>query len=149
MYMTGSEWNSCWGEVFRIYRLGGPGSVRVGDFVGLYYPRQIGTWLGCSGSYCAKATCPGNPTHAFGFASNEKWLQCWGEVFVIYAYGKSTGAVIKPDDQIVLYYLQQNLWLAQGPSGSTRKLPCLGTSRPPSLAKHDVCAWETFRIWKR
>ena len=40
MQMTGSDWTNCWGEVFRIYRMSGPGNVRVGDVVGIYYPRE-------------------------------------------------------------------------------------------------------------
>ena len=35
MYFDYSDWSQCRGEVFRIYRSAGPGSIRVGDYVGL------------------------------------------------------------------------------------------------------------------
>ena len=149
MLMMGSDWTNCWGEVFQIYRANGLGQVRVGDLVGLYYPREGGRWFGCGGSSCAKATCPGYPTTTYGFANQESWFRCWGEVFKIYARGKALGSVINSDDDIVLYYLQENLWVAQGNDRfETMKYPCLGTYRPPPLAHYDGCAFETFRIWK-
>ena len=148
MYLTSDDWNRCRGEVFRIYRALGPGAVRVGDLVGLYYPRG-GRWLGCAGINCAKATCPGYPTTAYGFVSPEHWYRCWGEVFKIYARGKGSGAVINAQDDIALYYLQQGLWVGQGYERLTGKYPCLGSSRPPPLASYDGCGWENFRIWKR
>ena len=147
--MIGNDWSSCWGEVFQIYRASGPGTVRVGDLVGLYYPQQSGTWLGCPGDQCAKATCPGIPSFQYGFASQELWYRCWGEVFKIYARGKGNGDVINSDDDVTFYYLQQGLWLAQGDGPHTSKQPCLGLTRPPPLNNYDGCAWETFRVWKR
>ena len=42
MYFDYSDWSQCRGEVFRIYRSAGPGSIRVGDYVGLYYPAAHG-----------------------------------------------------------------------------------------------------------
>ena len=148
--MMGNDWTACLGEVFRIYRALGPGAVRVGDLVGLYYPLEGGRWFGCGGSNCAKATCPGNPTTAHGFATAEDWYRCWGEVFVIYASGKGNGAIINAQDEIVLYYLQEGLWVGQGYEGYTRKYPgCLGPSRPPPLDRYDGCVLENFKIWKR
>ena len=70
MQMTGTDWNTCWGEVFEIYRARRPSKVQVGDLVGLHYPRQNGTWLGCAGNKCAKATCPGFPSTSDGFADS-------------------------------------------------------------------------------
>ena len=148
MLMKGSDWTNCWGEVFEIYRTL-PGAVRVGDLVGLHYPRQRGHWLGCAGNQCGRATCPGHPTTAYGFASQDLWFRCYGEVFRIYARGKSSGSIINSDDNIALYYLQNQLWVAQGYDIHTDKRPCLGTSRPPALSVYDGCAFETFRIWKR
>ena len=148
MQMTGNDWIDCSGEVFKIYRASGPGNVRVGDLVGLYYPGQSGTWLGCAAVNCAKGTCPGYPTTAHGFAAKEHWYRCWGEVFKIYAKGKSLGAIINSDDDVAFYYLQDKLWMAQGYDNMI-KLPCLKTSRPPPLQNYDVCSYETFRVWKK
>lgn len=146
--MIGSDWTHCWGEVFTIYRANGPGSVRVGDLVGIYYPHDR-RWFGCAGSRCAKATCPGYPTIENGFATQELWYRCWGEVFKIYAKGKSSGSIINSDDDVTLYYLQDQNWVAQGYDFPTVKRPCLGTARPPPLSTYDCCPHETFRIWKR
>ena len=148
MYMTGGDWTACWGEVFRIYRAAGSGHVRAGDIVGFYYPYQPGFWLGCAGANCAKSDCPGSPTTAHGFASEDHWVRCWGEVFRIYANGKSSGTVINSGDDIMLYYIQGDTWVSQG-NGNTRKLPCPGSVRPPAFDKFDGCGWETFKIWKR
>ena len=148
MQMTGSDWTNCWGEVFRIYRAAGPGPVRAGDVVGIYYPRENGKWLGCAGSTCLKATCPGNPSTAHGFQTCDRWFKCWGEVFKIYAKRKGINAVINSDDDISLFYPNQQLWLAQG-TGDADKRPCLGKVVPPPYDVYDGCAWETFRIWKK
>jgi len=88
MEMLGTDWTKCWGEVFRIYRHDGPGHVYNGDRVALYYPRQRGRWLGCSGSKCKIAKCPGIPHHIYGFADTSKWSRCYGEVFQIYTKNK-------------------------------------------------------------
>jgi hypothetical protein len=149
MYLTGNDWNDCWGEVFRIYRARGPGTVRVGDLVGIYYPKQRGHWMGCSGNECRRSPCPGNPTNAHGFASQEKWYTCSGEVFKIYARGKASGAIIDTTDDVSLYYLNRGLWVSQGHDTHTMKQPCLGTSRPPASLIYDGCAHEIFKIRKR
>ena len=152
MSIEGNDWTTCWGEVFQIYRASGPGRVRVGDLVGIHFPgrstsgRQL--WLGCNWLSCYTASCPGQPTTAHGFATQEHWYRCWGEVFKIYAKGKSDGAIINDRDDIMLYYLQEQLWVAQG-DGDTKKFPCPGSTRPPPLSKYDFCPWETFTIWKK
>ena len=149
VFMTGSDWTHCWGEVFRIYRASGPGQVRVGDLVGLYHPYTNGHWFGCSLRECGKTTCPGQPTIAHGFAQQEKWYRCWGEVFKIYANSKSNGDIINLyDDDIMLYYLQDSSWVSQGYEG-TLKSRCPGSSRPPSSSKYDRCSHEVFKIWKQ
>ena len=135
------------GEVFRIYRAAGSGHVRAGDVVGFYYPHQAGHWLGCPGANCFKADCPEFPTSAHGFASEDHWIRCWGEAFRVYTNGKSYGTVINSGDDIMLYYIQGDTWIAQG-GGNTRKLPCPGSVRPPAFDRFDECALEAFKIWK-
>lgn len=149
MLMSGNDWTNCWGEVFEIYRKEGPGDVKSGDTVGFYYPRQGGTWLGCGGSNCAKANCPGYPTTHDGFRDQASWHNCWGEVFKIFARGKPTGSIINSQDEIAIYYLRDNLWVAQPDNRDSLKFPCLGTDLPPALATYDGCFAETFRIFVR
>ena len=109
---SGSEWtSSCTSEVFQFYRAAGSGVLRVGDVVGVYHPQEQGKWLGCSGGNFVKATCPGRPSTTYGFQNREKWTVCPGEVFVIYAQGKTVGSVINEHDIIMLYYLIGNQWV--------------------------------------
>ena len=148
MQLSGNDWTRCWGEVFRIYRASGPGQVSVGDLVGVYYPREAGHWLGCSGNTCPKSSCPGQNTTAHGFASEEHWYTCCSEVFKIYASGKANGAAINSGDDIMLYSLDLGRWVAQD-AGDATTTTCAGTTRPPPAGKFDECHQETFTIWKR
>ena len=148
LYLEGADWNNCWGEVFRIFRFSGPGRVRAGEVVAIYYPRETGRWFGCAGINCGKATCPGTPTLAYGMQNRDKWFQCWGEVFKIYARGRPLGATIYSHDDIMLFYLQQRKWV--GLVGAyTDKRTCPGTVRPPPPSRYDVCWGEVFELWER
>ena len=149
MDMAGRDWSRCWGGVFRIYRQRGRGAIVSGDRVALYYPKQSGRWLGCAGSKCGKAPCPGVPNPTFGFSSSHRWTACWGEVFRIYARNKINGRPINSDDDVALFYQRSNQWVSQGYGVSTVKSFCLGRSLPPHTSKFDVCGKETFRLWKR
>lgn len=145
--MTGRDWHNCWGEVFRIYRALGGGHVRVGDPVGLYFPKQR-RWFGCWGNPCGKATCPGSPTHARGFASLVQWFHCAGEVFLIYANGKRQGQVIRSGDDIMLYYVRGRNWVSfDHGHGYARKRRCPG-GIPPHPSKFDICTYEVMKIMK-
>lgn len=148
MHMSGNDWTTCHGEVFKIYRASGSGQVSVGDLVGLYYTNVANNWLSCSANTCTRTSCPGQPTTAHGFASEENWYTCCSEVFKIYANGKSNGTAINSGDDIMLYSLDLGQWVAQG-SGDTTITTCAGTSRPPPATKFDECYKETFKIWKR
>ena len=148
LYMEGTEWNNCWGEVFRIYRFSGPGQVRAGEVIAINYPREAGRWFGCAGTYCGKASCPGTPTFAYGMQTHEKWFQCWGEVFKIYARGKALGAPLYSHDDIMLYYLQQGKWVALVGTYPDKRT-CPGTIRPPPPFRYDICWGENFELWER
>ena len=147
LYMEGNDWK-CWGEVFRIYRLHGPGAVRVGDIVGIYYPHQSGHWLGCSVNPCGLDSCPGQPTTLYGFQNTESWFVCWGEVFKIYARGKNLGAQINAHDDVMLYYLQGQTWVGLS-IHQVHHDPCPGTVRPPPNERYEICWGENFEIWKK
>ena len=145
--MKGTDWRNCWGEVFRIYRRNGPGTVTAGDYVGIYYPRESGKWLGCAGSQCGKAGCPGQPSQ-HGFQSPSKWSQCWGEVFRIYARGKSIGDSIHAHDQIMLYYVRGSNWFALSHNVAHHET-CPGRVLPPPNSRYEPCWGENFEIWKK
>ena len=89
------------------------------------------------------------PTIQYGFSTSDKWTNCWGEVFKIYADGKVNGAVINSGDDIMLYYVHGNDWMALGTSGSTFKSTCPKTSFPPNHSKYDECGDNLFNIQKK
>lgn len=150
LYFVGNDWIRCAGEVFQVYRADGPGEIHVGDLVGIFYPHKFTTWLGCSGSECQKSTCPGKPTATYGFATHDRWSTCSGEVFKIYANGKSDKTVINLGDDIFLYHVAANTWVSIiSRNAIIRQLICPGSSRPPAPIKYDRCQSELFRIWKQ
>ena len=141
-------WTGCEGEVFQFYRARGPGAVRVGDVVGVYYPYEPGKWLGCWSGDCEKATCPGTPSNTYGFQNSEKWTACGGEVFVIYAQGKTVGSVIKEHDTIMLYYLIGNQWVNLANTNVARGSGP-GTTRPPAYATYTSQWSYTLEVWRQ
>ena len=145
--MDGIDWNNCPADVYQIYRFRGLGSVRVGDIIGLYYPPGR-NWFSMAGGTGHGASCPGTPTSAYGFADEDKWLRCYGEVFRIYARGKSSGAVIKEHDEIFLFYLNDNNWVGLVRNFADHR-DCPGTVRPPPAANYDACWGEVFEVWMR
>ena len=145
LYLNDVDLTNCWGEVFQIYRKDGPGFVRVGDIVGFHYPRQSGNWLSlweCNGR---TLPCPGTPTSANGFSSDNAWFQCWGEVFRIYARGKSNGEVITSNDNVFIYHIAYNQFLSFV-EGTPKCATCPGPA-PPTQDKYEPCWGENFEIW--
>ena len=83
-----------------------------------------------------------------GFATAEKWFQCGGEVFRIYAKGKGVGQRVREGDDVMFYYVQQpGRWVSQASTQRTRKRTCPGFAKPPSNSKYDRCRAEVFKIW--
>ena len=148
LIMTSTDWTNCGGEVFQIYRARGPGEVRVGDAVGLYYPIQPGKWLGCNSpsGNCGKYTCPGTPTTTYGFQDGQRWISCGGEVFKIYAAGKADGSIINQHDTIMLYYVGASQWVNLENNVVARG-SCPGTTRPPSVSTYKSCWGYGTEIW--
>ena len=144
-FFDAKDSKACLGESFQIYTTK-PGEIKSGDLVGLHYPHQKGFWLACS-STCGKSSCPGHPTDALGFSQEDKWLQCFGEVYRIYVYGKSVGSQVMSGDSIALYYVQEKTWL-NGGGDKIVKVRCIGPT-PPHASQYDTCAHETFTIVKR
>ena len=145
--MEGSDWEDCPADVYQIYRRNGPGSVRVGNVIGLYHPHN-GHWFSMFDGTGHRDPCPGTPTSADGFESADKWEACSGEVFRIYARGKSNRDVINEHDAIFLFYARDNKWVGLDADTAEHRT-CPGTVRPPPSAKYDVCWGEVFEVWKR
>ena len=146
MYFEGNDWSTCTVNTFRIYRARGPGEVLVGDLVGIYLQNESGKWLSCRSATCGKNTCPGVATIDHGFAIEEHWYRCYGEVFKIYARGRNTSEPIMPKDDIFLNYIQEYKWVHSGTSAY--KYPCPGSVRPPPAERYDYCWGEVYQIWK-
>jgi hypothetical protein len=86
----------------------------------------------------------------YGFQTEERWYQCGGEVFRIYAKGKRVGWRVKEGDDIMFYYVEQpGRWVSQVTTQRTRKRTCPGSTKPPSHSKYDRCGAEVFKIWLR
>jgi len=88
LYMECNDWTTCTGEVFEIYRVSGPGTVRVGDKIGLYYPHARSYWFSMGRGSGLTARCPGIPSRQHGFSES-----CLGEIFKIYARGKAIASL--------------------------------------------------------
>ena len=164
MFMDNRDYSSCQGTVFNLYRLNfkgqSQGTVRVGEMVGIYYPRDK-FWLGCAGgtgAKCYRTTCPGKPTLANGFANTKLIKQCYGAVFKIFARGKKIGDVITHRDDILLYINSGGQYVSYRPKslmmyGSIFEAMimhrgiCPGRAIPPS--KYEQCPDEIFSIWKK
>ena len=147
---SGSDWTNCRAEVFQFYRARGPGAVRVGDVVGVYYPYEPGKWLGCNSrsGNCGKYTCPGTPSTTYGFQRQDRWTVCGGEVFMIYAQGKTVGSTINKHDIIMLYYLIGNQWVNLA-STTVARGSGPGTTRPPSAATYTSQWSYTLEVWRQ
>ena len=150
--MREDEWNSCSQNVFQIFRAKGPGDVKVGDLVGLYYKREGGNWFGCSETLCKKDTCPGIASYEYGFDAPELWYRCCGSVFKIYAYEKQLGDTINDQDDIMLLYFRDLNWIAahgDDDNSDNHHRDCPGTTLPPPHNKYDECDGEVYKIWKK
>ena len=97
---------------------------------------------------CDKRTCPGTTAQASDFS------RCWGEVFRIYARGKTNGQVIYDGDVVMLYYI------ADGNDGRYVSIQgqnfrddtslnfCPGVV-PPAYLSYGICSKNAFRIFRK
>lgn len=142
--ITLNDWKTCFGEVFQIYRRSGPGPVKAGDEVGIYYPRGS-RWMGCPLGTCDKRPCPGTPSVEHGFQDARRWKTCWGEVFNIYAAGKAVGSTITKSDTIMLYYRKTSQWVNFG-NPTVAVGGCPGATCPPTISTHAKCYGYSTKI---
>jgi len=85
---------------------------------------------------------------AYGFQNSEKWFRCFGEVFKIYARGKSLGSAITAHDTVMLFYIQDQKWVGLDTTYVGHRT-CPGTARPPPSDKYERCWGEAMEVWKR
>jgi hypothetical protein len=143
LFSTGQA--HCSGEIFRMYKRRGSGTIRIGDEVGLYYLGSK-TWMSAWDNDGGVSKCPGEPSIDFGM--NTVPGKCKGEVFRVYAVGKSLGEPLNNKDYIMLHYPHGgNQWISLN-GGTMRKITCPGSSYPPPESKYQACAAEVFQVWK-
>jgi hypothetical protein len=135
----------CGGEIFRMYKRRGSGTIRIGDEVGLYYLGSK-TWMSAWDNDGGVSKCPGEPSIDFGM--NTVPGKCRGEVFKVYAEGKSLGTPLNNKDYIMLHYPHGgNQWYSLY-GGTSHKATCPGSSYPPPTSKYQKCGGEVFELWK-
>ena len=139
----------CWGEEFQIIGEGTRySSIRVGQRIRIRYLRGHNTWIGCPNNrYCALATCPGTTAQAGNFANS----RCWGEIFRIYARGKTNGQTIYNGDLVMLYYVRGGKYISiQGENyaDDTSLNFCPGVA-PPTYLSYAICSKNVFRIYRK
>ena len=147
MFMDSSDWGEYPSAAFRIYRRSGKGTVKAGEVVAIYFPKQA-KWMKCDSAWCLKTTCPGYPTTSHGMASDEKWHICPQNVFKIYARGRQLGQALQANDEILLYSLKYCKWVSVAGTWIAQRT-CPGYHRPPASSKYDTCYKSVFELWKR
>jgi hypothetical protein len=147
-FFDGDDWIHCWGAVYRIVRPRGAGHILTGDFVGLYFPRGS-NWFSASNGGGHRANCPGTFNEEYGFESLEKWFECGGEVFQVFAKGKGYGETITDQDTLSFYYTVDRTYvqfLTDTVVTSQCMLEKSGNKRPPSDEAFDKCLSDSVEI---
>ena len=134
--------SGCDGELFRIVSIRNINAITSGQKIGLSFPRESRTWMGCGyrGSNCYKTTCP----------SDSDFNRCPGEMLTIYAHRKSAGAPIDNGDYIMLYNEGKKEYvrfLGNNDEDDASLGDCPGGA-PPSYQDFERCIDYVLRIYK-
>ena len=139
----------CWGEDFQItgecisYT-----SIKSGQRIRLQYLREHNTWLGCpSNKKCNKRTCPGTTSQGGNIAIN----RYWGEMFRIYARGRTNGETIYNGDVVMLYYPPNGRYVSiQGKNfGDDTSLDFCPGMAPPAYLSYGISSKSAFHIYRK
>ena len=148
LFFEGGDWKACFGEVYRIVRPRGAGHILTGDFVGLYFPRGS-NWFSALAGRGHRANCPGTFNQEYGFTSLEKWFECGGEVFQVFAKGKGYGETITDQDTLSFYYTLDRTYvqfLTDKVVTSQCMLEKSDFTQPPSNEAFDRCFNDSVEI---
>ena len=139
----------CWGEEFQIISDGIQGSaIKSGQQIRLRYLREHNSWMGCPfNSRCDKRTCPGTTAQGKDFSNS----RCWGEIFRIYARGRTNGQTIYNGDVVMLYYVREGRYVSiQGQNdGDDTSLNFCPGQAPPAYLSYGICSNNAFRIYRK
>ena len=84
--------------------------------------------------------------YIIGFNHLYNWFNCGGEVFQIYAFGKSNGAALTEGDAIVLYFPAGGVYVHFPVNGhAVVGNKCLA-GRPPSSDTLDRCPENLIKV---
>ena len=141
--------NRCWGEDFQIIGEGiSNTSIKCGQRIRLRYLNERNTWMGCPlNEYCDKRTCPGTTSQGGNFANN----RCWGEIFIIFARGRTNGQIIYNGDLVMIYYQHNGRYVSiQGKNfGDDTSLDFCPGMVPPAYLSYGICSKNVFRIYRK
>ena len=139
----------CLGGVFQIIGKGATSQsrqIKSGQLIRLRYINEHNTWMGCPfNNSCDKRTCPGTNIQASNFT------MCYGEIFIIYARGKTNGQTIYNGDVVMLYYYVGGKYVSiQGQNwGDDTSLDFCPGKTPPAYLSYGICSKNTFRIYRK
>ena len=113
------------------------------------YNLREGNWFSVYGGRGKKSPCPGTFNEQHGFESLEKWFDCGGEVFQVFAKGKGYGETITDQDTLSFYYPLDRTYvkfLSDQVVVSQCMLDKSGFKRPPSNEAFDRCLSDSVEI---
>ena len=141
------NFGQCGGEVFQII---GEGtihhSIKAGQRIRLRFVPRHNSWMGCpTKTRCDRRSCPGTTSQAADFS------RCGGEMFRIYARGKTNGQIIYDGDVVMLYHIANGRYVSiqgQDEKDNTNLSFCPGVV-PPAYLSYGICSKNAFRIFRK
>ena len=138
----------CGEEQFQIIGKGTQGSsIKSGQLIRLRYLAEHNSWVGCSAidDHCYKSECPGTSVQGSDFT------RCSGEMFRMYARGKTNGQTIYNGDLVMLYQILFGRYVSiQGEyEGSDTSLNFCPGVTPPAYLSYGICSKNVFRIYRK
>jgi len=141
----------CWGEEFQVIGEGPNFSpIKSGQRIRIRYLREHNSWMGCPNhekKTCDKRTCPGTTAQGKDFTND----RCWGEIFIMYARGRTNGQVIQNGDVVMLYYKKIGLYVSIKGEDYTddTSLNFSPGVVPPAYLSYGICSKNAFRVYRK
>ena len=102
--------------------------------------------MGCpTRTYCRIRTCPGTTSQAADFS------RCGGQIFRIYARGKTNGQIIYNGDVVMLYHPGGRRYVSiqgENEADDTSLNYCAGIT-PPAYLSYGICSKNAFQIYQK
>ena len=137
----------CNGEVFQIIGKGAfHDSIKSGQQIRIRFVRDHNSWMGCPAkTHCGTSICPGTTVQASDFSI------CGGEIFEIYARGKTNGETIHNGDVVMLYHPGDRRYVSiqgENEADDTSLNYCPGIV-PPAYLSYSICSKNAFQIYRK